>query len=369
MPPISPTALPLPIPNLPVSSIHIVYDFITPSEEEYLIQVRLALPNGCAFMCVVLFRIGDPRLMAFRTFTCMLSVYWWKQRVDDWGGDGRDRLTPTAEGEGQGRTKPMTRWGWTTLNGRRSMCWGGSLTKQGYLIPLPFPNIMTSQYPKVIPRMQECANKLGWEEELNHCLVNEYLPGQGILPHTDGPAYAPLVTTLSLGSHTVLRFKRSSSTITPVNEEHASQSQSKVKELTPVSTPKHVEPTQGGEEETFSLFLPARSLILIQDQVYEDWLHSIDATKEDQMHELMRCKNWGMWWERKGDILLTRREDSKEEGQGRGKQELGQEENDELVKRRKFVESGKGWDRSRRISLTCRIVKKVVKGFKMGGGG
>ncbi|KAF2403678.1 hypothetical protein EJ06DRAFT_527278 [Trichodelitschia bisporula] len=38
----------------------------------------------------------------------------------------------------------------------------------------------------------------------NHCLINEYLPGQGIMPHEDGPAYAPLVATISLGSALVL---------------------------------------------------------------------------------------------------------------------------------------------------------------------
>ena len=31
-------------------------------------------------------------------------------------------------------------------------------------------------------------------------------PPQGILPHTDGPLYHPLVMTLSLGSHTILEF-------------------------------------------------------------------------------------------------------------------------------------------------------------------
>ena len=38
----------------------------------------------------------------------------------------------------------------------------------------------------------------------NHVLVNEYLPGQGIMPHTDGPAFFPMVSTVSLGSHTFL---------------------------------------------------------------------------------------------------------------------------------------------------------------------
>nr|XP_033812282.1 alpha-ketoglutarate-dependent dioxygenase alkB homolog 6 isoform X2 [Geotrypetes seraphini] len=40
----------------------------------------------------------------------------------------------------------------------------------------------------------------------NHVLVNEYRPGEGIMPHEDGPMYFPTVTTISLGSHTLLDF-------------------------------------------------------------------------------------------------------------------------------------------------------------------
>ena len=38
----------------------------------------------------------------------------------------------------------------------------------------------------------------------NHILVNEYHPGQGILPHTDGPAYMAQTATLSIGNSSVL---------------------------------------------------------------------------------------------------------------------------------------------------------------------
>lgn len=34
--------------------------------------------------------------------------------------------------------------------------------------------------------------------------MNEYLPGQGILPHEDGDAYYPVVVTVSLGAAVVL---------------------------------------------------------------------------------------------------------------------------------------------------------------------
>ncbi len=40
----------------------------------------------------------------------------------------------------------------------------------------------------------------------NHVLLNEYLPGQGIMAHTDGDLFFPLIATVSLGSHTVLNY-------------------------------------------------------------------------------------------------------------------------------------------------------------------
>jgi len=38
----------------------------------------------------------------------------------------------------------------------------------------------------------------------NHVLVNEYRPGEGIMPHVDGAAYEPVVATVSLGGTTIL---------------------------------------------------------------------------------------------------------------------------------------------------------------------
>ncbi|KAK9470192.1 UAA transporter family-domain-containing protein [Dipodascopsis tothii] len=42
----------------------------------------------------------------------------------------------------------------------------------------------------------------------NHCLVNFYEPGQGIMPHEDGGAYHPLVATVSLNDGIVLDIYR-----------------------------------------------------------------------------------------------------------------------------------------------------------------
>ena len=52
-------------------------------------------------------------------------------------------------------------------------------------------------------------NQLGHLPEkswANHVLLNEYTPGQGIMPHLDGDLFFPTISTVNLGSHSVLNF-------------------------------------------------------------------------------------------------------------------------------------------------------------------
>ncbi|CAG8663602.1 4339_t:CDS:2, partial [Racocetra persica] len=82
--------------------------------------------------------------------------------------------------------------------------WGGIPTERGMLSePLP-PWLTTCTFPKfsALGLFNECEKfKLP-----NHCLINEYESGQGIMPHEDGPFYYPTVVTVSLKSHTILDF-------------------------------------------------------------------------------------------------------------------------------------------------------------------
>ena len=43
----------------------------------------------------------------------------------------------------------------------------------------------------------------------NHILINDYPPGIGIMPHSDGPAYHPKVFVLSLNSYCIINFQKS----------------------------------------------------------------------------------------------------------------------------------------------------------------
>lgn len=100
--------------------------------------------------------------------------------------------------------------------------------------------------------------------QANHILLNEYSKGQGIMPHQDGPLFHPIITTLSLGSQTVLRFHK-----IPETEKERSDPKSK--------------------DPVFSLVLEERSLLILKDDLYNNFMHSIQETLDDKMDdELIR---------------------------------------------------------------------------------
>ncbi|KAK2989547.1 hypothetical protein RJ640_003142 [Escallonia rubra] len=107
---------------------------------------------------------------------------------------------------------------------------------------------------------------------INHVLINEYLPNQGIMPHQDGPAYFPVVAILSLGSPVVMDF-------TP----HSSLGECR-----------HVEDgikldERLDDERPFSVVLMPRSLLIFKDKAYSDYLHGIRDC-EVQYYDRVRRK-------------------------------------------------------------------------------
>ena len=99
---------------------------------------------------------------------------------------------------------PSTRW--TVLSHRRLLSLPSQLTgtARDTLIATPMPAFLS----KII---LDKFRQLGLFSDSphgapNHCLVNEYQPGQGIMPHEDGPAYFPITATVSLASHTILNI-------------------------------------------------------------------------------------------------------------------------------------------------------------------
>lgn len=98
----------------------------------------------------------------------------------------------------------------------------------------------------------------------NHVLVNEYEPGQGIMPHEDGPAYYPITATVSLGSHTVLEVYRK---------------------------------TAQGEREPepiWRVLQEPRSLLVTMGEMYRVTLHGIAEREADEQLGPDTVINWNM---------------------------------------------------------------------------
>lgn len=232
-------------------------------------------------------------------------------KIEEVGGTAVDNDDATAEQTTRKyKSKPT---GWREVKGRRSMYWGGSVLKNA-LIPTAMPAFMQDQFPRIINRIAETGAFHGSKHKVpNHVLVNEYLPGQGIFPHEDGPAYFPTVTTLSLGSHTILDIFA-----------YATKEDGDATSETEGAKTYQTNPA-------FSILIPRRSLFILRSDLYTTCLHGIAARHTDSLEELQKCVNW--------EDISSRR----------SRWELGDETNNTSV-----------WERSRRVSLTVRTVEKVL---------
>lgn len=132
---------------------------------------------------------------------------------------------------------------WTCLSNRRLQDYGGVPHKKGMIVE-KIPTWLQIYLDK-INNLKIFVNKA------NHVLVNEYLPGQGIMAHSDGPIFSSLITTISCGSHTVLEF---------VNNTEQ-------------------------REKICSLLLERCSLVIVKDDMYNKYLHSINEVTEDTIDE------------------------------------------------------------------------------------
>jgi alkylated DNA repair protein alkB family protein 6 len=84
------------------------------------------------------------------------------------------------------------------------------------------------------------------DKPINHALINEYERGTGIMAHTDGPLYYPVVTIVSLGTPCLFKFS-------PMGEQHYQ----------------------------VILFVEPRSLLTFRGAAYREWTHGIDYYDED----------------------------------------------------------------------------------------
>ncbi|KAK9156496.1 hypothetical protein Scep_003070 [Stephania cephalantha] len=212
---------------------------------------------------------------------------------------------------------------WKSLKNRRLQNWGGVVHEKG-LLPQPLPPWLT----KITQRI--CEETGLFPSPINHVLINEYLPHQGIMPHQDGPAYFPVVAILSLGSPAVMKFSphsrfgeyngmaTNSSTAVNDTSENAESAENK----TGLCSDQH----------DVSVLLMPCSLLIFKDEAYSDYLHGIE---DSNVHQLDKVVNAFEWQEQEGQ---------------EGALEVACTDGIKSIKRT-----------STRVSLTCRLVSKVHK--------
>ncbi|EPS98901.1 hypothetical protein FOMPIDRAFT_1031202 [Fomitopsis schrenkii] len=164
---------------------------------------------------------------------------------------------------------PLPKWKQLTNRRRVLQIWGGTMSAKGVLIPEEIP-LFVRKHPDVIGSIRATgAFDSSPHGQPNHIIMNEYLPGQGIMPHEDGPAYHPVVATLSLGSHAVFHYYRyepspdsdSATTTAP------SDTSTRGRAIDPAPI--------------FSVLLEPRSLVITRSALYQTHLHGIDGVHTD----------------------------------------------------------------------------------------
>ncbi len=144
------------------------------------------------------------------------------------------------------------------------------LTANNTLLDAPLPTWLSAL---VIPRLLSLPIGLDNADNIfsnaphfapNHCLINEYLPGQGIHPHEDGGAYYPVVATISLGSHIVLDIK-----------------------------------PKDGTNTGWRILQEPRSLLITAGSLYTETLHGISELEFDEGVDADGIVNWDLLGDKK----------------------------------------------------------------------
>lgn len=157
---------------------------------------------------------------------------------------------------------PSTKW--TTLTHRRLLSLPSQLTgtARDTLLAASMPAFLIKT---ILDKFKDLGVFEGSPHGApNHCLVNEYQPKQGIMPHTDGSAYYPVIATVSLASHTVLNI---------------------------------YEKNEQGERETkptWRILQEPRSLLVTSGNMYKDTLHGITEVEEDTGLGPGSIANWDL---------------------------------------------------------------------------
>ncbi|GMK59731.1 hypothetical protein CspeluHIS016_0803370 [Cutaneotrichosporon spelunceum] len=247
---------------------------------------------------------------------------------------------------------PQPKWK-TVGSGRRLSYWGGTMSKNSVLLPEAMPDWLSS-FPDIVERVDAFLDAAaaadtdkGKSKErvlgINQVLVNEYQRGQGISPHEDGPAFRPLVATLSLGSPTILDIHHY---------------------VSPTAPSPPMIPTEGNEGRAIAavplghVLLMPRSLFILTGSLYSSHLHGIAARERDSF----------IAPERESEVPATAQaaEDALPRSTNKAKAEANVVANASLAGLDTLPRDAFAYERRARTSLTFRHANKVLKGGAFG---
>ncbi|KAL7423580.1 hypothetical protein Q5752_001160 [Cryptotrichosporon argae] len=227
---------------------------------------------------------------------------------------------------------PQPKWK-AVGSGRRLQYWGGNLSKKNVLLPEPIPAFLRTIIDRIDGFLDTAASSSSHVLGINQVLINEYQPGQGISPHEDGPAFFPLVATLSLGSHTVVDIHHY------VSDDPSPPMTARPPEV--ADAPARGRPIAAVP--LAHLLVMPRSLLLLSSSLYTSHLHGISPTTSDTVAGAPR----------EGATVVA------------NARQLGDAKVVSAIQ-------GEGWTKSRwtRTSLTFRRTERVLKGgpFSLAGG-
>lgn len=172
--------------------------------------------------------------------------------------------------------------------GKRRVCMFGE-------VHIPSTESCTKSAPLPHP-MHELAQELvrqgvfPSETPPNHVLLNEYQPGQGIMPHTDGPIYKEHTATLSLVSSVVMEFtKRRQVGGQAIPSGSVGGRNSKAR-----------------NDDPLQVLLESGSLLVFQDDAYINYCHGIAMDVWQDVTHRDRLLNASAVTTADGDVIVPR---------------------------------------------------------------
>ncbi|KAI6867602.1 hypothetical protein KC318_g15449 [Hortaea werneckii] len=175
---------------------------------------------------------------------------------------------------------------WISLSHRRLQAIPSRLSNTNTLLASPLPNWLAHPITDRFKDLKIFSDSP--HGGANHCLINEYHPGQGIMPHEDGAAYHPVVATVSLNGSLVLEITPKTASSSPAEDQTSSPedptSSSPTGEKTPNPPPPRKTP--------WRILQEPRSLLLTTEPAYSTTLHGIPSVHADTELTSSTVANW-----------------------------------------------------------------------------